>query len=86
MDLTKLRQRFQPSSKPCRIRCCTVGGCLSAGGPTVKAELEKTVANAELDEQVDIVGVGCMGLCSQGPRVFIFLCKPLNLERKTVWK
>ena len=58
-----------PPPKPCRIRCCTVGGCLSANGLAVKQQLETAVTAAGLDDQVTVSGVGCMGLCSQGPLV-----------------
>ena len=66
----ELRQS-QPTPKPHRIRCCTVGGCLSANGLAVKSQLETAVTEAGLDEQVAVSGVGCMGLCSQGPLVQI---------------
>ncbi|MGD1941460.1 MAG: NuoF family protein [Leptolyngbyaceae cyanobacterium] len=60
-----------PPQKPCRIRCCTVGGCLSANSLAVKQQLETAVTAAGLDDQVTVSGVGCMGLCSQGPLVQI---------------
>ncbi|MBE9140656.1 (2Fe-2S) ferredoxin domain-containing protein, partial [Nodosilinea sp. LEGE 07088] len=59
----------QLSTQPCRIRCCTVGGCLSANSLAVKEQLETAVIAADLDDQITIAGVGCMGLCSQGPLV-----------------
>lgn len=67
MTLSDLRQRS--TQKPCRIRCCTVGGCLSANGLVVKERLETAVADAGLGDRIAVAGVGCMGLCSQGPLV-----------------
>ena len=58
-------------SKLCRIRCCTVGACLSANGLVIKKQFEAAVAAAELSAQVTVSSVGCLGLCSQGPLVQI---------------
>jgi len=69
MTLQDLRQLSTAPQKPYRIRCCTVGGCLSANGMAVKTQLKTAVTQAELDDQVTVTGVGCMGLCSQGPLV-----------------
>ncbi len=52
-----------------RIACCSVAGCLSAGGGEVRAALEKAVNARGLDGQVEVIGTGCLGLCSQGPLV-----------------
>ncbi len=64
---TRERQKLQ---KPC-IRCCTVGGCLSANGLAVKEQLEAAAIAAGLGDKVAVSGVGCMGLCSRGPLVRI---------------
>jgi bidirectional [NiFe] hydrogenase diaphorase subunit len=71
MTLQALRQRSTLRPKSCRIRCCTVGGCLSANSLAVKTQLETAVAAAGLEDQVTVSGVGCMGLCSQGPLIQI---------------
>ncbi|MGF1602976.1 MAG: NADH-quinone oxidoreductase subunit NuoF [Thermosynechococcaceae cyanobacterium] len=72
MDLTELRTLAQREKKalnvPC-IRCCTVGGCRSANALDVKKKLEDAIATQNLQDQLSIRGVGCMGLCSQGPLV-----------------
>lgn len=72
MDLEELntiatRER-QKRQKTC-IRCCTVGGCLSANGLAVKEQLEEAINEAGLGGKVEVAGVGCMGLCSRGPLV-----------------
>ncbi len=51
------------------IRCCTVGGCLSANALAVKERLEETVDESGLAGQVEVSNVGCMGLCSKAPLV-----------------
>ena len=47
-----------------RILCCTVAGCLSAGGEAVRTALRK-----EAPAQIEVCGTGCMGLCCRGPLV-----------------
>ncbi len=71
MTLEELHQLSPSAQKPCRIRCCTVGGCLSANSLAVKQQLENAVTDAGLNDQIVVSGVGCMGLCSQGPLVQI---------------
>ncbi len=72
MDLEELNaiasREHHKQQKTC-IRCCTVGGCLSANGLAVKEQLEKAVTEAGLGKKVTVAGVGCMGLCSRGPLV-----------------
>ncbi|MEM7770963.1 MAG: NuoF family protein [Cyanobacteria bacterium P01_A01_bin.37] len=71
MDLNELRQRSACKHTPHQIRCCTVGGCLSANGLAIKMQIEEAVTNRGLQEEVTVSGVGCMGLCSQGPLVHV---------------
>ncbi len=52
-----------------RLHCCTAAGCQSCGGDAVKAGLKQRVKDAGLEAQVEVVGTGCMGLCSKGPLV-----------------
>ena len=72
MDLEELKaiatREHHKQQKTC-IRCCTVGGCLSANGLAVKEQLEEAVTEAGLGGKVSVSGVGCMGLCSRGPLV-----------------
>lgn len=74
MDLNELQtiaKQEQAQRRPLRIRCCTVGGCCSSGGPSLKAALEEAIAQGQLTEKLEVVGVGCLGLCSRGPLVQI---------------
>jgi bidirectional [NiFe] hydrogenase diaphorase subunit len=52
-----------------RYHCCTAAGCQSCGGDAVKAALSKAVHDAGRDHEVEVVGTGCLGLCSKGPLV-----------------
>lgn len=69
MNLTELQQRLAQPELPSCIRCCTVGGCLSANSLAVKTALEKTVTDRELGDRIQVKAVGCLGLCSKGPLV-----------------
>jgi bidirectional [NiFe] hydrogenase diaphorase subunit len=72
MDLTQLQeiaQHERAAQKQIQIRCCVAAGCLSADSLAVKQRLERVVAETGLGEKVQVCGVGCMRLCSQGPLV-----------------
>ncbi len=72
MDLEELKAiaaREHQKQQKTQIRCCTVGGCLSANALEVKEQLEEAVIAKGKAGKVVVSGVGCMGLCSQGPLV-----------------
>ena len=68
-ELQKIADWERRSRKRIRIRCCTAAGCLSSGSQAVKQRLEQAVISAGVEEHVQVCGVGCMRLCSQGPLV-----------------
>lgn len=70
-DLLALAEKERQSQAPCRIRCCLAGGCLSANSQAVQNELARAVTAAGLQGRVQVVGVGCLRLCSQGPLVHV---------------
>jgi len=53
------------------INVCVAAGCLSSGSDKVKESLEHEVHEQGLDHKCNVKGVGCLGLCSQGPLVAI---------------
>jgi bidirectional [NiFe] hydrogenase diaphorase subunit len=53
------------------IRCCMSAGCISSRSDEIKEVLEKSVAERQLGDSVEIRRVGCMGLCGQGPLVSV---------------
>jgi bidirectional [NiFe] hydrogenase diaphorase subunit len=74
MDLTELveiGEAERSNNKSIRIRCCIAAGCLSSGSLAVLESLKKATTVAELVDKVQVCGVGCMNLCSQGPLVQI---------------
>ncbi len=68
-DLHTIREAERNRCKPFTIRCCTSSGCRASGALEVFAELQKQVQESGLTDRVDVVGVGCPGLCSEGPLV-----------------
>lgn len=63
-------QKRQAEVKHC-IRVCMAAGCLSQHKETIKNALEEQVTAQGLDGEVEVKGVGCMGLCAKGPLVTI---------------
>jgi NADH:ubiquinone oxidoreductase subunit F (NADH-binding) len=53
----------------CRLVCCAGTGCLSSGSKPVIEGLKKALAENGLESKAQVVGTGCMGLCSRGPLV-----------------
>jgi bidirectional [NiFe] hydrogenase diaphorase subunit len=68
-DLLQIKAGELAGRKKITLRCCMAAGCMSSGSQGVKQQLEKAVAEAGLQEQVEVRGVGCMKLCCEGPLV-----------------
>lgn len=51
------------------INVCVAAGCLSCQSQSVKDALEKEVGSRGIATSCKIKGVGCMGLCAEGPLV-----------------
>ena len=74
MDLLELREiaeKTRANQPKVRIRCCNAAGCLSSEGQAVKDNLKKAIADAGLDKEVEVCGVGCMKFCGRGPLVAV---------------
>jgi bidirectional [NiFe] hydrogenase diaphorase subunit len=52
-----------------RVNVCVAAGCLSCQSQSVKDALDKEVAQRGTKDRCQVKGVGCMGLCSEGPLV-----------------
>jgi bidirectional [NiFe] hydrogenase diaphorase subunit len=68
-DLVHLKEKELAARKKIVLRCCLAAGCMSSDSKRVKEELEKAVAGAGLQDEVEVRGVGCMKLCCEGPLV-----------------
>ena len=51
---------------------CTGTGCASCGSSEILAAFEKEIKRCKLQDEVQIIKAGCLGLCSEGPNVMIF--------------
>jgi bidirectional [NiFe] hydrogenase diaphorase subunit len=68
-ELEQLSEAERAAWKPYRVRCCTAAGCLSSGSGAVLDALRQAVKDHKADDEVQVEGVGCLRLCSQGPLV-----------------
>ncbi len=60
------RRRFR-----CRFNVCVATGCVMCGSERVKEALEEAVKARGLEKEVEVKGVGCLGLCSAGPMILV---------------
>jgi bidirectional [NiFe] hydrogenase diaphorase subunit len=68
-ELHDIAAKERASEKPVQIRVCVASGCISSNSEDVLSQLKDAVKNAGMDDKVEVRGVGCMKLCSQGPLV-----------------
>jgi NADH:ubiquinone oxidoreductase subunit E len=50
-----------------KIMICGSASCDSLGSGTFKRKIEEVLAKYGLKDEVAVMQVGCMGLCSKGP-------------------
>lgn len=66
VDLETLARDERASRKPMRIRVCSAAGCVSSGSPAVCDSLRAAVSDQGVGDRVEVVGVGCLGMCCAG--------------------
>jgi bidirectional [NiFe] hydrogenase diaphorase subunit len=54
-----------------RILYCSSAGCVSSGCDAVKNELKKAIGELDVSKKCEMIGTGCLGLCGEGPLVFV---------------
>ena len=54
---------------PHTVNVCVAAGCLSCQSQAIKDALDKEVSRRGPDAHCKVKGVGCMGLCAEGPLV-----------------
>jgi len=62
-------EREKQSGFQHRVNVCVAAGCQSCQSEAVKTALEKELAGKQISGGCQVKGVGCMGLCSEGPLV-----------------
>ncbi len=70
-ELQELAEKERRIRKPIRIHCCTSSGCQASNALEIKRRLDDAVAAAGVRDRAQVVSVGCMGFCGQGPMVEI---------------
>jgi bidirectional [NiFe] hydrogenase diaphorase subunit len=78
VDLAQIASQEQTTNEQFHyhVMCCNSTACLSAGARSVYEKLETTVKAKGLGKEVQVVPVGCMGLCSKGPLVKVNADEP----------
>ena len=54
------------------VLLCYGGACISSNAGSVKEAMEKAIAKAGLQNEIDVVTTGCMGTCELGPIMVIY--------------
>ncbi|MGD0036438.1 MAG: NuoF family protein [Bacteroidota bacterium] len=72
-DLRELAEKEQTRQAQFehRILFCSSAGCVSSGCDAVKSEMKKAIEELELTKKCELIGTGCLGLCGEGPLVFV---------------
>lgn len=52
-----------------RILYCSAAGCVSCGSDKVSAVLKAKMKQHGIDQEGEVIGTGCLGLCGEGPLV-----------------
>src|SRR5450755_1223871 len=76
VELNELAETERSSWKGVRVHCCTASGCVAADSLNVEKSLRGAVADRKLGDRVQVVGVGCLGLCGRGPLVKVAATQP----------
>ncbi len=70
-DLHELAENERERQKRFRHRIlyCSAAGCVSCGSLATRDAIKRALAEQKLDQEVELLGTGCMGLCGEGPLV-----------------
>ena len=62
-------EREAREKTPLHVNVCVAAGCLSCQSQGVKDALTAEITKRGMDDSCQVKGVGCMGLCAEGPLV-----------------
>jgi bidirectional [NiFe] hydrogenase diaphorase subunit len=68
--LAESQEEKRPEPKH-RLKLCVAAGCLSAGSDRVREALQNEIAQRGLEQECEVKGVGCLGLCTAGPLMLV---------------
>ena len=68
-DLNAIAGKQISSRKKIILRTCMSAGCMSSQADVIKKNLEAEVKAQDLEVEVEVRRVGCMGFCGQGPLI-----------------
>ncbi|MCS7264810.1 MAG: NADH-quinone oxidoreductase subunit NuoF [Armatimonadetes bacterium] len=69
-QLVAKEQEAKQRYKSC-INVCVATGCIMCDSERVKEAIEEAVKERGLEKEVIVKGVGCLGLCSAGPMIYV---------------
>ncbi|MCK5801385.1 MAG: FAD-dependent oxidoreductase [Lentisphaeria bacterium] len=55
-----------------QILLCAGGSCISSGTDSVRSALERELEKHGLEQEIEIISTGCMGMCEIGPIAVIY--------------
>lgn len=55
-----------------QIFVCGGAGCVSSDCATVNKTLKKAIKKNKLENKVNVITTGCMGMCAQGPEILVY--------------
>lgn len=68
LNETKIKVKNRRQGKKQLCVCCGAG-CVSSGSLSVLEKLKEVIQKKGLGQEVEIIPVGCMGACNQGPLI-----------------
>ena len=66
-ELRRLPEQLNRAEGVSQMLVCAGGGCLASGSDKVIAALREQIAAQQLNDRANVIAVGCMGLCVEGP-------------------
>jgi bidirectional [NiFe] hydrogenase diaphorase subunit len=69
LDTIAAKARESREAVPHHVHVCVAASCLSSRSDELKSALEKEVGAQEVGHRCRVSGVGCLGLCKEGPLV-----------------
>lgn len=72
-DLRELaeKERARQAQFKFRILYCASAGCVSSGCDAARESLKNSLQEAGLTKSCELLGTGCLGLCGEGPLVYV---------------